>query len=342
MVARPTLGNGPHTACTWHGRRKLIFTGEVAMGLRVNWSDAGLTEQSFLEDVLGLQEQSLAGEDAEVTVYSGIEREPSTVLTEAANTRTETWRVLVHVSDEKLRHRNFLYSKFDVVLRNYFDPRIAWRRNVFFIPLGWTAAFAPNERVLSDSPSHSWSFAGAIKADRGPMVDAFRVVDGGAHHFSSGWDSSDQIPPEKLREIYEDSVFVLCPQGNAHVDTFRVMEALQAGAIPVTTAFLGRDFFRYTFGDHPFVVAKTWEEAAHRVKKLMANGDETRAYRARVQDWYGGYVEGLRRLVAGAISGEPPLEELRTRNRHVLASRFDVVLNVSVAARFWRYRKRRK
>lgn len=324
----------------WH--RKLVPIGKVAVGLRVTWSDAGLTEQSFLKYLLGFVPQPSSGADLEVSIYSGIQREPSTALVDIASARAAGRRVLVHVSDEKLRHRNFVYSKFDVVLRNYFDPRIAWRRNVLFIPLGWTAAFAPDERVHTDSPSHTWSFAGATKADRGPMVDAFRSVNGGSYHFSSGWDSSDQIPPEKLREIYGDSVFVLCPQGNAHVDTFRVMEALQAGAIPVTTTFLGRDFFRYTFGDHPFVVAKTWEEAASTVESIIANGDEVRAYRARVHDWYNGYVEGLRGLVADAISGKTPVADLRSRNRHVLMSRFDVVLNVSIAARFRRYRKRQK
>lgn len=310
------------------------------MALSVDWLASNLTEQSFLVDLFDFSSSSGSHEDLQLIIYSGIQRQPSDELLAVADASDKKRRILVHLSDEKLRHQNSLYSRFDVVLRNYFDPRIAWRRNVLFLPLGWTAAFAPDSRGPRDSPVYTWSFCGATKADRKPMVEAVSAVTGGFYHFSTGWDSSDQIPADTVREIYEDSIFVLCPQGNAHVDSFRVMEALQAGAIPVTTTFLGRDFFRYTFGDHPFVVAKTWAEAADRVGKLMANAEEALVQRAKVQDWYQQYLSSLRHTVGDVISGEIPVEQLRTRNRYVMASRFDVTLMASIAGRFRRYRKR--
>jgi len=86
-----------------------------------------------------------------------------------------------------------------------------------------------------------WSFLGATKGDRELMVESFRQVGPSYQHFSSGWNAHDQLVPQQVREIYEKSVFGLCPPGNAHLDTFRVMEVLEAGAIPVTKKFLGRD-----------------------------------------------------------------------------------------------------
>lgn len=196
------------------------------MGLRVKWLDANLSEQSFLTFLWESLDAVEDPDDAEIFVYSGIQRDLSGGIREIAGLFSDNRRVLVHLSDEKLRHRNAVYSRFHVVFRNYFDPRIAWRRNVLFLPLGWTAAFADNAGGGADSPGNTWSFCGAVKADRETMVNVFDSISQGFHHFSSGWDSPDQIAPEIVRDIYEDSIFVLCPQGNAHVDTFRVMEAL--------------------------------------------------------------------------------------------------------------------
>lgn len=301
-----------------------------------------LTEDRFLSFLFDVGHGLIVEDSHEVILYSRIERSASPELLDHLNSQGAQRRVLFHLSDEKLRHRNSIYSRFDVVIRNYFDPRVAWRKNVVFLPLGWTAAFSEPIRRSGEAPRHGWSFCGAVKADRETMVKVFDSIPQGFHYFSTGWDSPDQIAPEIVRDIYEDSIFVLCPQGNAHVDTFRVMEALQAGAIPVTTRFLGRDFFRYTFGDHPFIVEKTWQEAAARVKSIMTNPDEALAYRKRVQVWYQDYLNNLVVTVGDVISGRVPVRQVRDRNRHVAASRFDLKLLVSITWRFRRYRKQPK
>ena len=307
--------------------------------MKVRWLERNLTEEAFLHRIFGLGDNLSLEPEAELFIYSGIQREASSELKSVARSGRVGRRILVHLSDEKLRHRNSVYSAFDVVFRNYFDPRLAWRRNVVFLPLGWTSAFREYLLDVKASPSRTWSFCGAIKADRELMVNRFSKVSGGFHHFSSGWNSRDQIPPESVLDIYRDSLFVLCPQGNAHVDTFRVMEALQAGAIPVSTRFLGRDFFRYTFGDHPFVVEKNWSAAMSQVERLLAEPQEALAYRQRVQDWYIGYLRDLETLIAALITGRMNPSEAMARNRHVARSRFDVVLMVAIAQRFRSHRR---
>ena len=307
--------------------------------MRITWLTRGLFEEAFLNYLLGAGAGGRSSQETEVVVYSGIQREPSPELVSLTKTPLRSRRILVHLSDEKLRHRNRIYSQFDVVLRNYFDPREAWRRNVFFFPLGWTSAFAPNNSSLGVNFRHTWSFCGAAKADRALMLQEFESVEGGFYHLSSAWNSDDQLPPTEVRKIYEDSTFVLCPQGNAHIDTFRVMEALQAGAIPVTTTFLGRDFFQYTFGKHPFIVARDWSAAASTIGEIMSDSQRAMTYRLEVRQWYQEYLKrltlGVREAIhVGATGGQSFLDYPARK-----LARWDVLLMAYVWLRFRRYRR---
>lgn len=87
---------------------------------------------------------------------------------------------------------------------------------------------------------------------------------------------------------------------------------------------------------------KTWQEAAARVTTIMTNRDEALAYRKRVQVWYEDYLNNLVVTVGDVISGRVPVRQVRNRNRYVVASRFDLMLLVSITWRFRRYRKQSK
>jgi hypothetical protein len=306
--------------------------------VKLTWLASNLTEEAFIQYLFDGEPFGGNIPDTEVVIYSGIQREPSPELISLVNTPRRFRRILVHLSDEKLRHRNQVYSEFDVVLRNYFDPRLAWRRNVRFFPLGWTSAFGPQCSPSSDNPRHTWSFCGAIKADRAAMVREFEAVAGGFHHLTTAWNSDDQLPPQEVRRIYEDSTFVLCPQGNGHMDTFRVMEALQAGAIPVTTEFLGRDFFQYTFGKHPFVVARDWSDATRKVEQILEDSKQAIAYRRRVNQWYQGYLQHLTQAVREIVSAEPIGHQSFLNHPSQTSAKWDVSFLFSVWRRFRHYR----
>jgi len=57
----------------------------------------------------------------------------------------------------------------------------------------------------------------------------------------------------------------------------------------VVTTFLGRDYFRYSFGNHPFVVAKSWIDAVKKVEKLLEDPGARETQRGKVGAWYQTY-----------------------------------------------------
>jgi len=300
-------------------------------------ADLGNFEGKYLKEIVLSALENGRGNLSGVGVYSGLQREPSANIVEFSEDGAGN-KVLVHLSDEKLRHRRGIYSSFSIVFRNYFDPRLSFRRNVFQLPLGWTFSFSGSEPTLRSS-QHLWSFCGAVKTDRRIMLDSFAPLDGGFVHIASGWDSHDQLAPAEMRKIYESSTFVLCPQGNAHVDSFRVMEALQSGSVPVTVKFLGKDFFRYTFGDHPFIVANDWGHAAELVAEFRDKPDEARVLREKVATWYRGYVGDLSWDIAAIGRGERRRGLKSAFFQIQRNAAFDIPLQARVSLRFRKYRK---
>ncbi len=303
------------------------------------WLENQVVEEPFLRNLFrDLPLQDGAG-DADVIIYSGIQREPKTELLDFLQGEARSSRVLFHLSDEKLRHRNRIYSQFDLVVRNYFDPRLAWRKNVVFFPLGWTDAFGGDVVPLDAPKTYLWSFCGAEKVSREKLVDAFSSLAGGFLHLTSGWNSDDQLAPTEVKNVYSESTFVLCPAGNAHFDTFRIMEALQAGAIPVVVKFLGRDFAKYTFGEHPFLVANSWHDAATLIQKASASPSQLQEWQVSVRAWYLAYVAGLEEKVRQILLSPNSAEAKRPLTSQSQRARFDLALILAVTQRFGRYRR---
>jgi len=305
------------------------------VALRVVWPAEEIEEKPFIETLLHQKAFAEAPEDVQLLVYSGIQKKPSPEIFAVARSKHSARRVLLHLSDEKLRHQNQLYSSFDLVIRNYFDPRLAWRSNVFAFPLGWTSGFGSLLPAQERPVEFVWSFLGATKGDRELMVESFRQVGPSYQHFSSGWNAHDQLVPQQVREIYEKSVFGLCPPGNAHLDTFRVMEVLEAGAIPVTKKFLGRDLFRYTFGDHPFLVAETWADAASEVQNIANNPQALHAKRTETRSWYQRYRAQLFSDFAMLVLGDT-----RVRQAKPYSLQRSALFDIGLQLRFWHEFKR--
>ena len=62
-------------------------------------------------------------------------------------------------------------------------------------------------------------------------------------------------------KIYSNTKFAPCPFGYVNPDTFRIMESLESGCIPIVLKFRSLDYYQNIFGDHPFILVNDWTEA---------------------------------------------------------------------------------
>jgi len=106
------------------------------------------------------------------------------------------------------------------------------------LPLGWT----PHALNLPSEPPQKtldWFFAGQVTHERRQqlrqaitdLIDANTELSGHAI-FTEGF--TQGLPPDEYMAEMMSAKVVPCPSGPVHVETFRVYEALEAGAVPIT------------------------------------------------------------------------------------------------------------
>jgi len=218
-------------------------------------------------------------------------------------------QVLVHISDEFYADSCSAYRWCDRVYRNHWSPTLSGLSAVAFFALGWTNGFC--RPALGQTPPaaqrpHVWSFAGdPNKSQRQAMLSAMRSAPGGLEHLTSGWMSADSLSISDYRDLMEKSLFVPCPAGNQHLDTFRACEALEAGAIPILERRPHFDYFRGLWGDHPVPTVSSWDDAPALVGQITAS-QEAEALRQECVAWWANYKTGLKARIRSDLETLAP------------------------------------
>lgn len=195
---------------------------------------------------------------------------------------------LIHLSDEWDRDSTDHYSLAKFVLRNYYKDL---GNNVLNIPLGWMKTF-PYTIVpkTASQRTYTWAFSGHVdKTTRPAMVQYMSTVDNGQHYFKrcgENWGPFEghALNPTELASLYNDCLFVPCPQGNQSIDSLRVCEALQAGSLPIVER---SDYWAKLYGaDHPLIEIDEWSQAPEIINSLTSNMDDLEIKRLYTYNWW--------------------------------------------------------
>jgi hypothetical protein len=85
--------------------------------------------------------------------------------------------------------------------------------------------------------------------------------------------------------------------GNLNLDSFRVYEALECGAIPVLEKRPSLDYFRRLLGAHPVPTFSNWRQAARFIAFMLADRNALANLQKQCIDWWTGYKQSLREQV---------------------------------------------
>ncbi|MDB5544505.1 MAG: hypothetical protein JWO64_1654 [Hyphomicrobiales bacterium] len=282
--------------------------------MRIIWQTASGQptdfEQQFLREVVFAQTPHAVHLDCgsfetpadnALVVYSSFNSKPPQALRDYL--ARSPGHSLVHISDERLQHDPAQYTRARVVLRSYYDPR-STKDHVFTLPLGFQSGFLNTSGDVDlDAKDMVWCFAGQMKSNRKKMLAALAEFTACKVHLTTQWTDPDALSVDAMAAIYRRSLFAPCPFGYRHPDSFRVMECLEYGCIPVVVAFLGDDYFRYVYGDHPFIVSSTWAKAADHVRALLADPPALRERQRALVEWYARYKRDLALDVRDILNG---------------------------------------
>lgn len=201
---------------------------------------------------------------------------------------TDTPYTLIHLSDEYLDDDYSCYRSpcCKHIFRNYYHPYLESQSDISSklttFAIGYRNMFHTIEPYIQTHRPYLWSFAGYLKkSDRTQICQLFHRFQP-YHLFESMGFNTGIMDAPTYSMILRQSKFVLCPIGNCSLDTFRLYEALEAGAIPVTLySNVNQPFIRYIsnywehiFGKNtylPFIVNPTWEQNVKTLQYLLEN-----------------------------------------------------------------------
>jgi hypothetical protein len=217
---------------------------------------------------------------------------------------------LLHLSDEYSTDPVDLYGWPSClgVVRTYIRDDVQESEKVRVIPLGYHWA-VPGGVPHTHTPRPpfrelTWSFIGTGWKGRREKLTALKGV-GGDHRcvFMDDWNSPKMLGREETLAVLLNSWFVPCP-GGQNPETFRVYEALEAGAVPVLVKEEGAAVEKYlaALGKHlPILVASDWNHAANVMHTLREKPEVYEQFREQVLSRWMAYKEELKRDVAKAL-----------------------------------------
>lgn len=196
----------------------------------------------------------------------------------------------IHLSDETLGDTTRFYGQktCKFVFRNYHHPIVsATYRHVVTFGLGYKSGFSTIAATpkLPTSRYYHWSFAGNIHTPErmASITPLLGIVPHRLHTTQEGFNASSGLNTQEYRRLMDESKFVICPIGQGNIDSFRVYEALEAGAIPVVLAATAvqpyqpsywHTMFPWMRGTTiPMLIHRNWEDAAKTMCEIIQTKD---------------------------------------------------------------------
>jgi len=189
---------------------------------------------------------------------------------------------LLHFSNENLSHNCDYYSKAKHVFRNYYDSNIN-HENVTFIPLGIKTGFINKNENSLETKEYEFTFIGQPKSDRQELLSVMENMENVFIHKTNSWNCSTSLTQDECISIYNKTKFVPCPMGWVHPDSFRLMESLESGSIPILKNYNNLEYFTKVWGDSPLPVVNSWDEITNYYKM---NEEDYVKLHTNVFNWY--------------------------------------------------------
>ena len=215
---------------------------------------------------------------------------------------------LLHISDEFGNNDIRLYDSPAVkhVFRNYWRPDLPKHTTV--IPLGYAKGY---KRVSDDVPdftsrSNTWGFAGSLDREgRREMLATLSSVEPKDLHMKETWSSPSPIKGEAYVRHLQTLKFVPCAKGFKSLESFRLYEALEQGAIPlyVPSESVGTvDEFKEQFGKHPMLGFPSWKKVAELLPNLVKQPVVMENHRKALQTWWTDKKQALSRDILAKLA----------------------------------------
>lgn len=198
----------------------------------------GLYEKSWLEDILQVRldfkQLPHKKTDFPTNTWFLVQRPYLKIFNELFRSIETPFQVL-HVSDEFCTDDISFYHlpNCKKVIRNYMRDDVANLPEVYTIPLGYHYRSMDKQKTW-DERELLWSFHGTNWFDRGTQLEPLKAFEPHSCHLQPSWNHVTATKEKPYVSLLGNTKFCPILKGQ-NVETFRLYEALEAGALPITT-----------------------------------------------------------------------------------------------------------
>jgi hypothetical protein len=195
---------------------------------------------------------------------------------------------ILHLADEFGKDPVEFYKSPAVkrILRNYARPNLPMEK-VTLIPLGYAngRASAGTTPTFAER-QYLWSFAGSM--DRPGRSQAIHTLERTGNFKIADrptWSDPAKLNANEYNSLNQQTKFVPCFNGFASLESYRLYEALEQGAIPVYVPE-GNDTYIDVLGKHPILSFPSWDKAAELLPMLAQNTSVMEEHRRILSAWW--------------------------------------------------------
>ncbi|WP_166015872.1 MULTISPECIES: exostosin family protein [unclassified Synechococcus] len=207
---------------------------------------------------------------------------------------------VIHLSDEEGFDGDTFYSLIPQsvpIFRNFYHTRFSNQSNITTFPIGPRNIFLPPSHSEFSSNSlqrtYPWSFMGTLwpSGSRTLAVSTFlRTLPHG--YYFGGESFASGLPLSEYRQILLNSDFALAPEGDRHLDTFRLWESFSCGCIPIVVDF--NDTVTSLLPNYPLPTYSSWARALDHVLETFTVPSIIQDMHFQSQYWWHQYMISLR------------------------------------------------
>ena len=239
-------------------------------------------------------EKDLGSEDILIIVDSSIEKKYE-LYKKLELTCSKMF--LIHLGDETgVFDLSLIYNKFNYVWRSFCSNRYFNNKKVSCLPIGYKSGIFFKKEI--GKRKYKWAFLGTPhKSSRHDLLFQLSDIQPSFSHKTKKFDEGI-IDVGKMSEILTSTIFIPCPNGFFHPETYRLYEALECECIPIVEN--AYKYYDRLFYNNPFIKVDKWIEAKSVIEEW--GNDQIKQKREECRTWWNQYKNQLQEFIVNKIN----------------------------------------
>ena len=203
---------------------------------------------------------------------------------------------LIHLGDEGGSYDLIpIYNNCDFVWRGFCSNKYFNNKKINCLPIGYKSGV--RLKNFQNERKYKWAFIGTPhKSSRQDLLFQFSNIEP-SYNYKTKKFNEKILNVDEMSEILSSTIFVPCPNGFVHPETYRLYEALECECIPIVEN--SYKYYDRLFPKNPFLKIDKWIDA----KEIISNWDKNRIKNKQdeCKKWWSEYKKNLQLFIKNKV-----------------------------------------